>query len=258
MNPKNGMRYVWIPPATFTIGCSPGDDECYDEEKPAHEVEITHGFWLMQTSVTVGAWKRYRTATKKPALGTQDTYGREDLNEASGDDNMPVVFVTWEDARGFCEWSTGRLPTEAEWEHAARAGSTGARYGSLDEIAWYADNSGKQRLDSMKMWRTDEAHYSKRLFENSNGPHPVAKKQSNAWNLYDMLGNVYQWTADWYDPKYYERRDNPDPLGPAGGRMRVIRGGAWNERPQGVRASFRDKAPPGYTNAALGFRCAAN
>ncbi|MGO9275071.1 MAG: formylglycine-generating enzyme family protein [Terriglobia bacterium] len=258
VNPKDGLTYVWIPPGTFQMGCPAGDTECDGDEKPAHEVTITQGFWMGRTSVTVGAWKRYRAATGTPALPTEDELGRKNLNEAGGDDNLPVVFVNWEESRGFCEWSEGRLPTEAEWEYAARAGATGARYGSLDAIAWYADNSGKQRIDSAEISRTDHANLDTRLFENGNGPHPVGQKQPNAWNLYDMLGNVGQWTADQYDAKYYDRGDNRDPLGPPAGQERVLRGGSWVSHREFERASFRGKAGPEYRNNYLGVRCAGN
>ncbi len=257
INPKDGLEYVWIPPGTFTMGCSADDTECNEDERPAHEVTITKGLWLGQTSVTVGAWRRYRAATRQPALVTEDAFGRENLNEASGDDNMPVVGVTWEDARLFCEWSEGRLPTEAEWEYAARAGSTGAGYGSPDAIAWYGDNSGKQRIDSAEIWRTDRANYWQRLFENGNGPHPVGEKQPNARNLYDMLGNVWQWTADRYDFNYYDRRVSRDPPGPPdAGQSRVMRGGSWESSV--VRASYRYDIEPVYSGSSMGFRCAGN
>ena len=259
VNPKDGLRYVWIPAGSFTMGCSPGDNECRNDEQPAHKVEITHGFWLMRTPVTVGAWKRYRAATGKPPLRTSDVLGRKNLNEASGNDNMPVVWVTWEQARGFCEWSAGRLPTEAEWEYAARAGSKGARYGRLDAIAWYADNSGNQPIDSMEIWRTDQANAAKRLFENGNGPHPVGQKQPNAWDLYDMLGDVWQWTADWYGAKYYELRDTPDPVGPREGLMRVLRGGgSFGDIRRNLRVSIRLRVSPKSSLNHTGFRCAGD
>ena len=258
VNPIGGQQYVWIPPGKFTMGCSPGDNECDDNEKPAHEVTLIKGFWLGRTLVTVSAWKRYRTATGKPPLPTADSRGRKNLNEASGEDNMPVVEVSWDEAKSYCEWSGGRLPTEAEWEYAARAGNSGARYGNLDAIAWYGDNSGKQRINSAEISRSDQANYARRLVENGNGPHPVGYKQPNDWNLYDMLGNVWEWTADWYAAKYYREQDNQDPVGPPDGKERAQRGGSWLVSPQNARVSSRGWAGPKVRDYDVGFRCAGN
>jgi formylglycine-generating enzyme required for sulfatase activity len=255
VHPKDGQRYVWIPPGTFTMGCSPGDGECYGDEKPAHPVTISRGFWMGQTPVTVAAWKRYRAATGAAALPTADALGRKSLNEA-GDDEMPAVFVTWSEAHDFCGWAGKRLPTEAEWEYAARAGNPSARYGDLDAIAWYGDNSGKQRIDSGKIFQTDQANYAKRLYDNGNGPHPVGQKRPNAWYLYDILGNVWQWTADLYDAAYYAHSEGQDPLGPPGGASRVVRGGSWGSNPRDVRASGRNWNEPENRKYSVGFRCA--
>ena len=258
INPVGRQQYVWIPPGKFTMGCSSGDNECDDNEKPAHQVTLIKGFWLGRTLVTVSAWKRYRMATGKPPLPTADSLGRENLNEASGDDNMPVVEVSWDEAKSYCEWSRGRLPTEAEWEYAARAGNPSARYGNLDAIAWYADNSGKQRINSAEISRSDRANYAKRLAENGNGPHPVGHKQPNDWNLYDMLGNVWEWTADWYAAKNYLRQDNHDYAGPPAGKERAQRGGSWLVSPRNARVSSRGWAEPGVRDYDVGFRCVEN
>jgi formylglycine-generating enzyme required for sulfatase activity len=238
------------------MGCWPSDNECYDDEKPAHQVTITSGFWLGQTSVTVGAWKRYRAATGKPALGGADNLGRK-LNEAAGDDTLPAVAMPWDEAKGFCEWAGGRLPTEAEWEYAARAGSATARYGNLDAIAWYGDNSGRQRIDSAEIFRADQENYAKRLFDNGNGPHPVGQKQPNAWNLYDMLGNVWQWTADWYTDKYSGNSET-DPHGPTSGTLRTLRGGSWYGDPRNFRVSNRGRDGPENRTNGRGARCVGN
>ena len=151
VNPKDGLTYVWIPAGKFQMGCSPGDAECGDDEKPVHEVTITKGFWLGQTSVTQQAYER--VTGKNPA--------------SHKGPNLPVEEVDWEEARAYCTAIGGRLPTEAEYEYAARAGSTVARYGNLDEIAWYKGNSG-------------------------GASHEVAQKLPNAFGLYDMLGNTWQ------------------------------------------------------------------
>jgi len=214
VNPKDGQRYVWIPPGTFTMGCSPGDSECDDDEKPAHQVAIAKGFWLGQSSITVGAWKRFISQTGN-AMPPEPKYYHRELNPDWANPQQPIVNITWDDAAKYCSAAGGRLPTEAEWEYAARAGTTGARYGNLDATAWYADNSGTERIDSAVIWRDDEKNYDPRIQANRNAPKPVGMKRPNAWKLYDMLGNVWQWTADWYGGKYYEQRDGQDPLGPA-------------------------------------------
>jgi formylglycine-generating enzyme required for sulfatase activity len=222
-NPKDGLKYVWIPPGTFMMGCSPGDSECKDNEKPPHQVTITKGFWTGQTEVTGGAYKRFAKASLRhlrahPAL--------------VNDDALPT-FGSWGDARAYCSWAGGRLPTEAEWEYAARAGSTDARYGAIDEIAWYSANSGGQ-------------------------PHPVGKKRANGFGLYDMLGNVAEWVNDWCDDNYYQNSPSQDPSGPAGGQYPVVRGGCWAVNPTGLRVSARSGYNRKLRFSNVGFRCVAD
>jgi formylglycine-generating enzyme required for sulfatase activity len=196
------------------MGCSPGDNECDKDEKPTHEVHITKGFWLGQTPVTQAAY--------------QGVIGKNPSSFKGA--NLPVESVNWDEAKSYCERIGGRLPTEAEWEYAARAGNTNARYGDLDAIAWYA---GK-----------------------SNGrTQPVRKKLPNAWNLYDMLGNVWQWTADWYGEGYYGQQESDDPRGPTRGDARVLRGGSWGSNPQSVRLSNRYGFGPGGRVDDFGCRC---
>jgi formylglycine-generating enzyme required for sulfatase activity len=205
-NPSDGLNYVWIPPGSFQMGCSPGDNECFDDEKPAHQVTISRGYWMGQTEVTAGAYKK------------------------SGSDSLPAVNVDWSEAKAFCEANGGRLPTEAEWEYAARAGSTGARYGALEDIAWYSGNSGSRAQQ-------------------------VATKRANAWGLFDMLGNVWEWVADWYDPNYFNVSPSVDPVGPSGKTERVVRGGSWYSVPWVVRASNRRGYLPALPYDFIGFRC---
>ena len=257
VNPKDQQQYVWIAPGKFMMGCSPADTRCTSDEMPVHSVEITKGFFMGETPVTVAAWKRYRTAANKPALPATDEYGRK-LNEAAGDDNQPVVEATWDDARSYCSWAGLRLPTEAEFEYAARAGVAGASYGWLNTIAWYGDNSGRKPVDSNDMYRSDQWNYPKKLFKNENGPHPVKTREANAWGLYDMLGNVWEWTADYYASDYYSNSPAQNPTGPSVGTQRVLRGGAWSAVQNNVRVSYRLTNPPGDRVNAFGFRCAGD
>jgi formylglycine-generating enzyme len=261
INPDDGQPYVWIPPGEFQMGCSPGDDQCFDHEKPQHTVRITRGFWLGQTPVTVGAYKQFaeRTGISMPG---EPVIGQRKLNPQWSDLEQPMVAVTWTDAKSYCEsWAKGRLPTEAEWEYAARAGSTASRYGKLDEIAWYADNSGNERLDSTRAWDKDAGgdltKYFSLLEKDGNRIPRVKQKQPNSWGLHDMLGNVWEWMADWYDENYYQTLPSPatDPKGPSSGTERVARGGSWDFSPGDVRASYRVRNGPESWNSVVGFRC---
>ena len=217
-NPNDGQKYVWIPPGEFEIGCSPDDNECAGGERGRHPVtvRITHGFWLGQTEVTQAAYERTVGHSLSPFKGPQH----------------PVEGVNWYEAQEYCEAAGGRLPTEAEWEYAARAGSIDALYGQRDAIAWYSGNSGNQT-------------------------HPARQKQPNSWGLYDMLGNVKEWVADWYDENYYRTLPSTavDPKGPPSGAHRVLRGGYWDDGPGDVRASSRDFSLPSNRSAGYGFRC---
>lgn len=214
VNPKDGSTYVWIPAGTFQMGCSPGDGECESEERPAHTVTISKGFWMGQTEVTQAAYRR--------VMGTNPSY-------VDGD-RLPVESVTWDEANAYCTAVGMRLPTEAEWEYAARAGSTTPRHGDLDGIAWYGRNSG-------------------------NTTHEVGQKQPNRWKLYDMLGNVEEWAADWFDDNYYGRSASQDPPGPSAGADRVVRGGSYLIGSWSARASARDSGYPEIRDYNHGFRC---
>jgi formylglycine-generating enzyme required for sulfatase activity/DNA-directed RNA polymerase subunit RPC12/RpoP len=254
-NPKDGLKYVWIPPGTFTMGCSPSDKECYDFEKPPHPVGISQGFWLGQTVVTVEAYKRFAGATGRQMPPEPDIDGRP-LNPGWGDVAMPIVEVTWDDAQAYCTWAGGRLPTEAEWEYAARAESSAARYDGLDEIAWYANNSGSQSLDSESIWKKEnQANFLKRLNENGNSLHEVGQKRANEFGLFDMLGNVWEWVNDWWDQSFYQISPPQDPMGPASGTERILRGGSWVGVPRDIRVSLRNRRNPGNKDFDLGFRC---
>jgi formylglycine-generating enzyme required for sulfatase activity len=151
------------------------------------------------------------------------------FNSGWTNENMPIVSVDWNDAQAYCGWIGGRLPTEAEWEYAARGGSTEARYGPIDEVAWYKVNSG----DRM---------------------HDVGQKRANGFGLYDMLGNVEEWVNDWYGN--YQDRPSQDPQGPSSGQERVLRGGSWCSNSGFVRVSNRNWHGPDPLCYDSGVRCA--
>jgi formylglycine-generating enzyme required for sulfatase activity len=254
-NPKDGQRYVYIPAGTFLMGCSGGDTECFDDEKPSHEVRITRGYWMGQTEVTVGAYKRFAAAKGKP-MPVEPTFMGRGLNPGWSNDTLPMNQVDWNDARDYCSWAGMALPNEAEWEYAARAGETSARYGPLEEIAWFADNSGNSHLDSKAILKKKGNKYTERLKENGNGPKPVAQKRPNLFGLYDTLGNLWEWTADWYSDKAYASSESIDPKGPDSGTDRVVRGGSVYDRSRYVRLSVRGRFAPSYRYLIQGFRCA--
>jgi len=213
INPKDGLEYVRIAPGSFIMGCSPGDSECADHEKPAHRVTLTKGFRMGVTAVTQEAYQRVMGTNPSTFKGAK----------------LPVETVAWTQAQNYCSTVGMRLPTEAEWEYAARAGTTGARYGELDTIAWYDQNSGDK-------------------------PHEVGQKAPNAWGLYDMLGNVWQWTGDWWADEY-QGGNETDPKGPASGQSRTLRGGSWSDGALRSRASDRFRIHPDGRSNFNGFRC---
>jgi formylglycine-generating enzyme required for sulfatase activity len=216
VNPTDGLTYIWIPPGTFQMGCSPGDTECDRDEKPAHQVTISRAFRIGQTPVTQEAYRRVTGKSPGYFKGAR----------------FPVESINWDEAQTYCQAIGMRLPTETEWEYAARAGSKAARYGDVDQIAWYAVTS-------------------------ENKTHEVMLKQPNAWKLYDMLGNVWEWTAGWYAP-FSAGSPETDPQGPASGKIRTLRGGSWGNGPAFVRVSVRSGNEPEHRSNVVGFRCAGN
>jgi len=157
-NSRDGLDYIWIDPSTFTMGCSDGDTECNDDEKKRTRVNLTEGFWIGKTEVTQAAYARM-TAGKDPS-------------HFKGPRN-PVEQVSWTEAKAYCQAAGMRLPWEREWEFAARAGTRSKYAGAAkpSDVAWYAENSGSKT-------------------------HPVGGLKPNAWGLYDMLGNVWEWVED--------------------------------------------------------------
>jgi formylglycine-generating enzyme required for sulfatase activity len=224
-NVQDGLKYVWISPGNFLMGCSVGDTDCTAPENPPHRVNLSRAYWMGQTEVTVAAYKRYVAAAGAPMPPEAPKADRGWRNGS-----FPIVDVTWSEANQYCAWIGGRLPTEAEWEYAARGGSTEARPGNLPDIAWTKQNAG-------------------------NLTHAVGTKNANAYGLFDMLGNVWEWVGDWYDPNYYQGGAMENPTGPASGQEKVLRGGSWIVDPKLLRVSDRYSIKPDARSDYFGFRC---
>jgi formylglycine-generating enzyme required for sulfatase activity len=255
------------------MGSPEGKDYGQGNEGPQHEVIITHGYWMFDTPCTQGLWS--------VLMG--------DNPSSFPDPERPVEQVSWELAVEFAKnlnerlakdgpsnakrlidgWERllFRLPTEAEWEYACRAGTTGDTYVGdldlksrdqtkaevLDSIAWYGGNSG-QAYDLAKSreiaWLEDLQAEEKR-----GGTRKVAQKLPNAWGLYDMLGNVWEWCQDWYAEYPAEPVERvEDPIGPRGGTERVLRGGSWSVPARYLRSACRLGLDPGYRYDRLVFR----
>ncbi len=212
-----GMRMVRVAPGSFVVG-SPPAEPMRQEEETLHRVTLSRGFRIAATEVTERQWLAVMPQGRRLQQG----------------DDRPVASVSWKEAREFClelsrkEGKTYRLPTEAEWEYACRAGTTSTTAADLGAVAWYSENS-------------------------DGTAHAVGLKAPNAWGLFDMLGNVAEWTADVYGP--YPRGDEvKDPTGPASGSTRAVRGGSWRSFPPALRCAARVGTPESYQLAHVGLR----
>jgi formylglycine-generating enzyme required for sulfatase activity len=246
------MKLALIPPGTFRMGSSADEPFRGENEGPLHEVCLTRPFAIGVDPVTLGQFKEfvkdkgYRTEAESSGLGAlvlhENTWEMDakanwqNPGFAQADDH-PVVCISWNDARAFCDWLSQKehkqydLPTEAQWEYACRAGTqTQFSFGEeqeLPEHTWYEANS-KRRT------------------------HPVGEKKPNAWGLHDMHGHVFQWVADWHSGSYYAQSPRDNPPGPPAGEYRAVRGGDWNCKPAMLRSAYR-----GYhdgRNSNGGFR----
>jgi formylglycine-generating enzyme required for sulfatase activity len=246
------MTLVRIEPGEFLMGSTKqqidvllkqfpdAKREWFDAEQPQHPVKITRPFYLAAHQVTVGQFRRF---VESSGHKTDDKWRKPGFDQ--GEDH-PVVGVSHDDALAFLGWLNHqekeqtrgyRLPTEAEWEYACRAGGKGV-YGSgddpaeLDRVAWFSGNSG-------------------------GATHPVGQKVENAFGLYDTIGNVWEWCDDWYDPKFYQSSPKEDPRNGKQAPCRVIRGGSWYSAPRSCRPADRSRRTPGIRDSRLGFRVVA-
>jgi formylglycine-generating enzyme required for sulfatase activity len=217
--PDNMVR---VEGGTFEMGSETGNSI----EKPMHQVAVS-SFFIDKYEVTVAQYRQFCTSTGR-SMPSAPSWGWQE--------NHPIVNVTWDDASAYAQWAGKRLPTEAEWEYAARGGrlSKGYTYSGGNDpgaVAWYDGNSGKQTQ-------------------------PVGEKSPNELGIYDMSGNAWEWCADWYEKNYYLNSPKQDPKGPSSGQFRVLRGGSWSSNDSYCRLSSRAGFIPSDRNYVSGFRCA--
>ncbi len=227
-----GMKFVKIPAGTFMMGAL-DDSNTITDEKPRHQVKLTKDFYMQTTEVTQGQWEQI--------MGTNPSFFQgNNLRLVEHPENWPVESVSWNDVQDFISklnertGKTYALPTEAQWEYAARGGMEGQIYSgsdNVDEVGWYwADGWGGRT-------------------------HQVGQKKPNAWGLYDMSGNVNEWCQDWYSYRYYENSPLVDPTGPESGENHVIRGGCCSDDASNLRSAYRNHYAPGIGfESLLGFR----
>ena len=246
--PITGTEFIWVSGGSFQMGSGSWDDQGLADEKPVHEVWLD-GLWVGKYPVTVSQYLVFVTEAAKcePAWLEQGSKyniytGNDDLFKALGDsiilDLYPVVGISWTDAVAYAQWmshKTGfyfRLPTEAEWEYAARSGGREERYAGgkdVDVLAWYGDNS--------------------------NGTaHEVGTKTPNGLGIHDMCGNVSEWCLDFYHKEAYRKHKEYNPQNMEEGPCRTVRGGSWNYGARDVRCADRGLFTPEYRGCDLGFR----
>ncbi|MEZ6197395.1 MAG: SUMF1/EgtB/PvdO family nonheme iron enzyme [Planctomycetota bacterium] len=244
-----GIELVLIPAGEFMMGAVPGDAEAGDDEKPQHRVVISRPFYLGKFEVTNRQYRRFRSA-----------HGSKDFKGVSLDgDEQPAVFVSWNEARAFCDRFGFRLPTEAEWECAAR-GQT--RSGATTRFLWGdSPDGGRGWANVLGPAANKRFEFPTDSFVFDDGfdvTAPVGRFRANEFGLHDMTGNVWEWCADWSGSGAYQGRGGGarDPEGPTTGQSRLVRGGSWDGSPRYCRLSSRSSADPANENPVLGFRVA--
>jgi formylglycine-generating enzyme required for sulfatase activity len=232
------IEMLLVPPRTFNMGCSASNQwSCFSDENPVHAVTLTNAFYIGRYEVTQAQW----TAR----MGSNPSFFKSASAQvpAAQVPNRPVEQVSWNTVQGFLAATGMRLPTEAEWEYACRAGTTTAFHG------WPAQTAGTNNdtLVGNIGW----------FVSNSNAQtRPVGGKAPNGFGLHDMSGNLREWVNDWYSSSYYASSPSTNPPGPSSGLWRVLRGGSWGDGTVNLRSSARTVGAPGDTNSSSGFRVA--
>ncbi|MEK9162934.1 MAG: formylglycine-generating enzyme family protein [Chloroflexota bacterium] len=232
---KDGMVLIYIPAGDFLMGSADSDKEANSDEKPQHKVYLD-AFWIDKTEVTNVMYARCVQAGACQTLFETKSFARSSYYTNAQFKDFPVIYVSWDDAGKYCKWAERRLPTEAEWEKAAR-GAIGRLY------PWGDDPPNPSLLN-----------FNKNVGDTTQvGKYPDG---ASTYGVLDMAGNVWEWVADWYDEKYYSKSPNRNPDGPASGGFGILRGGAWVTEPNYVRAAQRLKVAFDFRDSIVGFRCA--
>lgn len=262
VNPVDGAEIVYAPGGVYLMGSRRqeiaalwerfGWDEAWrrdavQDELPRHRVRVA-GFWLYRHEVTIARYRKFCLATgrKMPALP-----------EWATEDDQPIVNVEWEDAIAYCSWAGARLPTEAEWEYAARGGATGVAGRPRHPFVWGADlpkTPVGNLPDASLRSEYPDAVVLEPYHDGFVHTAPVGRFVANGYGAYDMAGNVWEWCGDWYAEDYYRRSPLRNPRGPRRGRSRVARGGSWHGPPDSARVAARLALPPDVGVVNVGFR----
>jgi formylglycine-generating enzyme required for sulfatase activity len=231
---KDGAPMVLIPAGEFMMGSREDDKSAGSDERPAHRVYLD-AYYIDQYEVTTARYATFFQETER----RESAYWSEQVVKQHG--NKPVVGVNWDNAGAYCERIGKRLPTEAEWEKAARGTDQRA-------YPWGNQAPTDQRANFNRIWDKDpyERLTDVGSFEGGKSP----------YGAYDMAGNVWEWVADWYDEDYYSKSPERNPTGPSSGQFRVIRGGSWFYAPHLVRSALRLRNTPTTRSVLIGFRCA--
>ncbi|MDM0021840.1 formylglycine-generating enzyme family protein [Variovorax saccharolyticus] len=236
-----GVEFARIAAGSFMMGSTEVNREVPASEKPRHPVTISKSFYLARFELTQAQWEAVMGSNPYTLSRSNPYYNLPGMAARITKPTHPAT-VSWNDAQEFIRRlnekegvALYRLPTEAEWEYAARAGTTtaysfGEDAGQLDRYAWHGESFA------------------------TGGTHPVGQKPANPWGLHDVHGNVWEWVQDRYDPDYYASSPSSDPQGPLFGSQRVVRGGSWHSTGDGWRSAFRRAYEPDYRGISIGLR----
>lgn len=238
---KDGAPMVLIPAGPFLMGSNDG----LPNERPEHTVTL-NAYYIDQFEITAGRYQKFIESAKRDLPPTWDDEAAQTLSD------LPAVGMSWTDAAAYCKWAGRRLPTEAEWEKAAR-GTDGRRYpwGHMQPFVDIANyNRGIWVSEAITLVPVGSG------LEGMSVRHGLKEGGKSPYGLFHMAGNAAEWVADWYDREFYQKSPDKNPTGPATGEKRVIRGGSWADLPTALRVTARYTAEPDFEERTIGFRCA--